>query len=137
MKETQLTYRISKLILLLGVLFLGELVGYSLMGGFTASEFTTLLGMCLPMLLLYLTVVIKFAYENRYLASGQKVRTIFSYISTFIILFLFITMMVVISLKALFNLVQFEHLKLALILIQSGFGIYGGYIVTEVFSKRD
>ena len=134
MDETILKYRLSKMILFFGVVFMVVLMILFAMGGFTQGELVTLLGLALPMVLLYLTAILKYAYQNRYIGPGKPVPSIFSFLSTYVLIFLFGLMLVLVALKALINLMSFETLKLVLIAIQSGFAIYGGFIITELFS---
>ena len=136
MRETHLKHRLSKTILFFEILIILLLVLYYFLGGLTIPELTTLLGYFLPMTALYITVVIKFAHENRYLGSGDKVSTLFTSFTFYFILALFVLSILFVSLKALFNLIEFEGLKIVLLIIQTGFGIYAGYFLTELFTKK-
>lgn len=124
------------MILLCQLLLTVVLITYFFLGGFTKMELTTLLGYFLPMTSLYIVVVLKFAFENRYLSDGPSLSASYSSFAFYLLLILFVLSFLFISLKALFNSLEFEELKVLLLIIQSGIGCYAGYFLTDLFNTK-
>ena len=109
-----------------------------LAGGFLFEEMTTSVGLITPMLGVYVTSVIKYFQVNRFLQKKGRTLNLTYTIITLLIPVAFIAALVsVVFLKA-FNIgfSSFDQFKTTLAIVQTGFGIYFGIVLTSLFSEK-
>jgi len=89
-----------------------------------------------PVTAVYIGALVKFAIENKNVIEDDKndpvVNKLYVTISQWTIPFHFITIFIIINLKAL-NLITFGDLKIGFSIIETFFGAYVGYIVSSLF----
>ncbi len=137
MKESILKNRLGRFILITNIGFAFLIVIYYLLKGFTNSEFAQLLKILVPIKAVYLTALIRYLIVNRNIQNDKKdtkQATLLFANSSFLIIFGHITILVIItSIYALFNAIDFEVLMNIIIVLETLFGIYIGVFIASTF----
>jgi hypothetical protein len=136
MRESKLRNRVSKFILISNALLFITIIALYLFAGFLPDEFIVMMSLISPVTAVYIGALIKFAIENKNALEDEKndpiVNTLYITISSWFIPFHFVSLFIVINLKAV-NLITFGDLKIAFAIIETFFGAYVGYIVSSLF----
>ena len=106
---------------------------------FTKMEMFGTLTIVLPLFTVYTTVMLKEFAQNKYVKeeeqTSEKLNPIFRKLPYWIV-FYTIAIIVVLYTKAI-HFFKYEEMKIALGSIESGFGIYLGTIIFELFKKEE
>jgi hypothetical protein len=136
MSESKLRNRISKFILISNAILFITIIVLYLFSGFLQDEFTVLIALISPVTAVYIGALVKYAVENKNVIENEKtevpVNKLYVTISLWSIPFHFISIFVIVNLKAL-NIITFGDLKIAFSLVETFFGVYVGYIVSSLF----
>ncbi|MCY7328695.1 MAG: hypothetical protein LH618_09120 [Saprospiraceae bacterium] len=127
--------RIARLILLYHFALIGASCVYYLLRGFDFEEFTSLMGILAPVTALYGGAVFRFLGRSitEPNLNGQNGSPISSMVK-WLVHGLFITVMVLISLKALApNILNFQDMIMFMTLVESALGVYMGSIILALF----
>ncbi len=139
MSETTLRNKISKFILISNAVLFITIITLYIFNGFLPDEFTVLIALIAPVTAVYIGALVKFAIENKNVVdnnpSEKPVNKLYATISYWSIPFHFISIFLIINLKAI-NLLTFEELKIAFSIIETFFGAYVGYIVSSLFKTE-
>lgn len=143
MKESIFRNKLGNFILISTLGFAILIVLYYFLGGFTNEEFTDLLKLLAPIKAVYLTALIRYVIANRNVKQEvpnevePEITSLFAQTS-FIIIFLHITTLIVItSMNAMFNAIDFKVLLNLIIGIETFFGIYVGMFMASMFKIED
>jgi hypothetical protein len=139
MTEERLRTRLGAFIITLTLGLFGLLTFCFLMGGFYSGELTTIFAVVLPMFTCYSTPAFRHLVNNRYVQDDNSKPVVNSFIvisfggtSAFAL-----AIFGVILLQAwggyFSSFEQFEHV---LLVVDSAFAVYIGYIIDEVFAHR-
>jgi len=133
--------RIARLILLYHFALIGASCVYYLLRGFDFEEFTSLMGILAPVTALYGGAVFRFLGRSitEPNLNGQNGSPISSMVK-WLVHGHFITVMVLISLKALApNILNFQDMIMFMTLVESALGVYMGSIILALFEggKKD
>jgi hypothetical protein len=121
------------------VIFLLPFVLYTALPvpGFRPDQFDTLLYILLPLTCLYYALFIKFIAQNRYQVAGRKLEDLPLNLGYFLLILLGIAELTLILWKAFDDTVLDDNKFFLLIaLIESGFGIYAGLYLSDLFSRN-
>jgi len=127
--------RIARLILLYHFALIGASCVYYLLRGFDFEEFTSLMGILAPVTALYGGAVFRFLGRSitEPNLNGQNGSPISSMVK-WLVHGHFITVMVLISLKALApNILNFQDMIMFMTLVESALGVYMGSIILALF----
>ncbi len=130
--------RIARLILLYHFALIGVSSVYYLLRGFDFEEFTSLMGILAPVTALYGGAVFRFLGRSitEPTLNGQNGVPISSLVK-WLVHGHFITVMVLISLKALApNVLNFQDMTMFLTLVESALGVYMGNIILALFEVK-
>jgi len=140
MTESVLRNRISRFLLISNAILFITIVVLYLFSGFLPDEFTVLIALIAPITAVYIGAMVKYAVENKNVienASNDKpVNKLYVTISSWSIPFHFVSLFIIINLKAI-NLITFDDLKIAFSIIETFFGVYVGYIVSSLFKVEE
>ena len=140
MKESVLRNKISKFILISNAILFITIIALYFFNGFLPDEFSVLIAIISPVTAVYIGALVKYAIENKNVVDeepeGKKVNQLYVTISYWSIPFHFISIFLIVNLKAI-NLITFEDLKIAFSIIETFFGAYVGYIVSSLFKVDD
>ena len=133
-KQTLLFMLISKIMVILFILFHWKTGGYSM------SEMIATIALILPLFTVYLTVMIKDTLKSPYQEAvaqtdAPKLRGALVTLTYIIFPIYLIAILYLISLKPRPGAFTFENLQASIAAIESGFGIYVGQIVFLLFKK--
>lgn len=111
---------------------------YYLLHGFDLDEFTLLMGMLAPVTALYGGAVFRFIGKSITDASvaGNGSDPDVSGLVKFLVHGHFITVLTLISLKALFNFISFQDMTMFFTLVETGVGVYMGNILLALFENK-
>ncbi len=129
--------RIARLILLYHFALIGASCVYYLLRGFDFEEFTSLMGILAPVTALYGGAVFRFLGRSitEPNLNGQNGSPISSLVK-WLVHGHFITVMVLISLKALApNILNFQDMAMFMTLVESALGVYMGNIILALFEN--
>lgn len=111
---------------------------YYLLHGFDLDEFTLLMGMLAPVTALYGGAVFRFI--GKAITDGPAVGNgsdpDVSGLVKFLVHGHFITVLTLISLKALFNFISFQDMTMFFTLVETGVGVYMGNILLALFENK-
>ena len=130
--------RIARLILLYHFALIGVSSVYYLLRGFDFEEFTSLMGILAPVTALYGGAVFRFLGRSitEPTLNSQNGVPISSLVK-WLVHGHFITVMVLISLKALTpNVLNFQDMTMFLTLVESALGVYMGNIILALFEVK-
>ncbi|MFK7950554.1 MAG: hypothetical protein AB8G11_23410 [Saprospiraceae bacterium] len=141
MKESILRNRLGKFILITNIGFAFLIVVYYLFKGFTDAEFSELLKLLAPIKAVYLTALIRYVIANRNVQKPtddeKQVTSLFAN-SSFLIIFVHITTLIIVtSIYALFNAMDFDVMMNIIIGLETFFGIYVGMFMASMFKIND
>ena len=139
MQEQKFKYRFGLYLILSHLIIIISLVLLRIMGGFDQEEFSTLLGIIMPMFSGFTTAILFFIIEDRHNTSqsgGQPLSSAYRFLAfTFTSLFI-LAITTCVWLQA-FNLAfdNFEDFKAFILSVESVFAVYCGYLVYAIFKK--
>ena len=136
--EAQLRDRLGRFILISNLAFGGLIVIYYLARGFTDEEFVELLKIIVPIKAAYLTALTRFVVANRNVVEPKEddslqVNALFASTSFIMITVHISSLIVAVSLYALFNSMEFDSLKNIILGLETFFGVYVGLIIASMF----
>jgi hypothetical protein len=136
--ENQLRNQLGRFILISNLGFGALIVLYYLARGFDDEEFVELLKILVPIKSAYLTALTRFVITNKNVISGEedtspKVNSLFASTSFIIIVVHISSLIIAVSLYALFNSMEFESLKNIILGLETFFGVYVGLIIASMF----
>jgi len=137
MKKFKYTLGLILIISHLVVIF--SLILLKLLGGYDMSEFSTLIAIIIPTFAGYTTSIIMFIVKDKYKTKNKTdkpVTTAFKFLSLLFPISLTICICISIWLQG-FNLAfdNFEDFKHFILIVQSLFSIYSGYLIYTIFDK--
>ena len=111
---------------------------YYLLHGFDLDEFMLLMGMLAPVTALYGGAVFRFIGKSITdgPATGNGSDPDVSGLVKFLVHGHFITVLTLISLKALFNFISFQDMTMFFTLVETGVGVYMGNILLALFEHK-
>jgi hypothetical protein len=139
MTERQLRYRSGGFLIALHLIILLSLVIVRLLGGFDGKQFTTLLGLVMPMFSGYTSAIIAFSVKDRHITQDETPMVTAFYSS---LLFVFPGVLSGIVLVAIWLQAfgrafdNFEDFKLFVMTFESVFAVYVGIVVYSLFEKK-
>lgn len=140
MKESQLKKRIfyfllfAKVITILVILIEWQLRAY------TKMEMFGTLTLILPLFTVYTTLMFKQFVQNKYVTNekqASKTLTSTFRTSVFFVLPIYVIMIIAIIHGKATHIFKYEEMQAAIGLVESGFGVYVGQIVFELFKKEE
>lgn len=130
--------RIARLILFYHFALIVISSVYYLLKGFDAEEFTLLMGMLAPITALYGGAVFRFigkSITDSSIATNGSDPDV-SGLVKFLVHGHFITVLGLISLKAIFNFISFSDMTMFFTLVETGVGVYMGNILLALFENK-
>ena len=136
--EAQLRNRLGRFILISNLAFGALIVIYYLARGFDDEEFVELLKIIVPIKAAYLTALTRFVVANRNVVEPKKddsleVNSLFASTSFIMITVHISSLIIAVSLYALFNAMDFASLKNIILGLETFFGIYVGMFMASMF----
>jgi hypothetical protein len=136
--EAQLRDRLGRFILISNLAFGALIVIYYLARGFDDEEFIELLKIIVPIKAAYLTALTRFVVANRNVIEPKEddslqVNALFASTSFIMITVHISSLIIAVSLYALFNAMEFESLKNIILGLETFFGVYVGLIIASMF----
>ena len=136
--EAQLRNRLGRFILISNLVFGALIVVYYLARGFDDEEFVELLKIIVPIKSAYLTALTRFVVANRNVVEPEEddslqVNSLFASTSFIMITVHISSLIIAVSLYALFNSMEFESLKNIILGLETFFGVYVGLIIASMF----
>ena len=136
--EAQLRDRLGQFILISNLAFGALIVIYYLARGFDDEEFIELLKIIVPIKAAYLTALTRFVVANRNVIEPKEddslqVNALFASTSFIMITVHISSLIIAVSLYALFNAMEFESLKNIILGLETFFGVYVGLIIASMF----
>lgn len=133
--------RIARLILYYHFALIVVSSVYYLLHGFDREEFTALMGMLAPVTALYGGVVFRFLGKSITDAAAPAgvPATSEGEISGMVKWLVhghFITVLALISLKAIFNFISFEDMTMFFTFVEAGLGVYMGNVLLALFERK-
>lgn len=130
--------RIARLILYYHFALIVVSSVYYLMHGFDREEFTALMGMLGPVTALYGGVVFRFLGKSITDAAPAEAAAEpqVSSIVKWLVHGHFITVLALISLKAIFNFISFEDMTMFFTFVETGLGVYMGNVLLALFERK-
>lgn len=108
-----------------------------LLGGLRVDEFEIVLLMMLPVSCLFFTLLIKFVIRNKYLLKGVAFDNFYIVFGRLFLLALTLAEVLILVCKSLYGLPD-DGIFYALIgFIESGFGIYAGFYLSDIFRAQN
>jgi len=142
--EDKLRSRVSKRVLILNCILFAILVVAYIFRGFTPEQFSVLLGLLMPVTLVYASALVKYIVENRYIEKNndttqeKQLTKIYISLTNWMIPLHFIILLLAIILFALGgSIITFGDLKLVFIFIESTFAVYVGLIINSLFKEKN
>lgn len=136
MNENRLRNRISRFILISNVILYVSTFIYYILKGFDGEELSVIIALLSPVTAVYLAAMFKYAADTRHKEEpldDRKVSKLYVMITNWSIPLHFGIIFLTISMKALFNFITFEQLKLIFAGTESLFGAYVGIIVASLY----
>jgi len=143
MNELMHKYKIGKFIFFSNLILFGILFVLYFLKGFTNEEFLDLLKLLAPIKAVYMTALVKFVISNRNTSdreikqSREKINTLYRTVTSIMIYSHITSLISVITIFALFRMLDFETLKNVISLIELFFGAYIGLIMTDMFKTDE
>ena len=131
--------RIARLILVYHFALIGVSCVYYLLRGFDFEEFISLMGILGPITALYGGAVFRFIGRSitEPPADASSGNAPVNSLVKWLVHGHFVTVMTLISLKALFpNVLNFQDMTMFLTLVESGLGVYMGNIILALFEEK-
>ncbi len=138
MKESIFRNRLGKFILISNLAFGVIIVVLYFLKGFDDDEFGELLKILAPIKSVYLTALIRYVIANRNVdkienEDSPKITTLFARTSFLIISIHILSLIIVTTLYALFNAMEFQPMMNIIIGLETFFGIYVGMFMASMF----
>ncbi len=130
--------RIARLILLYHFALIIISSIYYLLKGFDSEEFTLLMGLLAPITALYGGAVFRFIGKTitDSSAAGNGSDPDVSGLVKMLVHGHFITVLILISMKAVFNFISFQDMVMFFTLVETGVGVYMGNILLALFENK-
>lgn len=132
--------RLGRFILISNLIFGGLIIFYYILRGFDDEEFAELMKVLVPIKTAYLTALTRYVVANRNVVSksdeedkSPQINRLFASTSYIIISVHIISLMLAVSLYALFNLMDFPDLINIILGLETFFGVYVGLIIASMF----
>jgi len=132
--------RLGRFILVSNLVFGGLIIFYYIMRGFDDEEFAELMKIIIPIKTAYLTALTRFVVANRNVVSkpdeedkSPRINRLFASTSYIIISVHISSLILAVSLYALFNLMDFPDLLNIILGLETFFGVYVGLIIASMF----
>jgi hypothetical protein len=140
MTETQLRYRSGLYLIGLHVAVFMLAVVFRFLGGYDTHEFTTIVGVVLPMFTGYTTAILAYIVKNRNVQQDTSlpVTGVFAFLVTILPTILVLVVCAAIwaqAFKRVFD--NFEDFKTFLLSIESAFAIYVSMLVYGLFGRPE
>jgi hypothetical protein len=104
--------------------------------GFLPDEFERLMYLLLPLSCVYFTFFIKFIIKGRYQKEGNELTKTYIGFGEIALLLLCITELSLIILRGLYDVAEGGQFFLLIALLESCFGIYAGFYLSDLFSYK-
>lgn len=137
--EAQHRNRLGRFILVSNLLFGGLIIFYYMIRGFDDEEFVELLKIIVPIKSAYLTALTRYVVANRNVIEPKsgadllQVNSLFASTSYIIIVVHMSSLIVAVSMFALFNAMEFSNLMNIILGLETFFGVYVGLIIASMF----
>lgn len=141
--EEQFRFRLGKFIFYSILLLFVLLIVFYIISGLDDEEFLELIKLFAPIKAVYITALIKYAISNKREKKTDKRRKkpsfspIYRSVTRFMVYSHIISLIVLISIYALFNAIEFSMLKNSIIGIETFFGSYIGLLIPSLYSEKD
>jgi hypothetical protein len=131
-------YKLGISILIINFCLFGYIVVEWKMYGFTDGEFEDLVQMLFPIKSLYISLIINFLAEHKFKQTikAQNLRLGYIHSIVFIVASYIMSLFVIIYLKTV-GILEFQYLMNLIVIIESVFGGYAGYMINDLFRKND
>jgi len=142
MTEFEHKHRVGRFIFFSTLLLFALIIIFYFLKGFKPDEFTQIIKLLAPIKAVYMTALIKHVLANRNViddkakTESKKVNKLYRSVTSFMIYAHIGSLIVTVSLFALFNLMDFESLKDTLVFLEIFFGAYVGLIMSDMFQTK-
>lgn len=143
MNELSHKYKIGKFIFFSNLSLFGILFILYILKGFTNDEFMELIKLLAPIKAVYMTALVKFVIANRKISEKdlsklvQPINSLYKTVTSIMIYCHILSLITIVTLFALFRIMDFITLKNMILLLEFFFGAYIGLIMTDMFKTEE
>lgn len=138
MDELLFKTKVGKFIFFSNLALFGVLFIFYSLKGFDDEQFIDLLKLLAPINALYFTVLIKYILANKINIEvpidKKPLSSLYKTVVKLMIYIHIISLLIIVTSKALFNLFEYNTMKNIVVLIETFFGAYIGFIMTSLFN---
>jgi hypothetical protein len=143
MNELSHKYKIGKFIFFSNLSLFGILFILYVLKGFTNDEFMELIKLLAPIKAVYMTALVKFVIANRKMNEKESgklappINSLYKTVTSIMIYCHILSLISIVTLFALFRIMDFITLKNMILLLEFFFGAYIGLIMTDMFKTEE